>query len=218
MRRLASFATLLPAAAIMLTAPVAATTQLAIKIGDTQVVATGMTPAGRVAWFAFARERTGWVTQVLHWEDLTASADTSGQAILDLGRPVPVKAIFIAVDVSTGAYVASSPEAYPWATQVPFPTAGIELAADRASVVSLRDDHDELEVLVVRPLVGAWRATAHHNDPQATEAPGVLVNFADLTPWGDAPPTPGPLRTGDLVVAIDPEQMQYFAQQLSGRY
>jgi hypothetical protein len=192
--------------------PVAA--QPVIHIAETQVVATGMTPGGRVAWFAFARERTDWTSRALHWEDASGLADGSGQTVLDLRRPVPVKSIFIAVDMSTGAFAASSPLAYPWAAQVPFPAAGLTLAADKVSVVSLRDGHQELEVLVVRPQVGAWRATVRHDDTQDDPTPGVLVTFSALAPWGASPASPAPLRPGDVVVAIDPNTIEYFARQL----
>jgi len=186
----------------------------AVKISDSTVIATGITPVGQVGWFAFARERTDWVTRVLHWENLSATADSTGQAVLDLGRSVPVKSIFVAVDMTTGAFAASSPPEYPWASQVDFPNAGLAFASDKASVISLRDSHDELEVLVVRPRVGAWRSTVRHDEGPETEEPGVVVNFASLAPWGSAPPSPGALRAGDLIVAIDPNRFEYFAQQL----
>ncbi len=194
-----------------------AAAQPELQIGDGQVVATGLTPGGRVAWFAFARERTDWISQVFRWENLAADVDGAGRAVLDLGRSTPVKAIFVAVDVSTGAYAASSPSDYPWATEVPFPTGGLSFASDQASVIALRAPQDELEVLVVRPGVGAWRSTVRHDDAPLDATPGVDVNVSNLTPWGAAPSSPGSLRQGDVVVAIDPIHMQYFAQQLAGR-
>jgi hypothetical protein len=194
-----------------------AAAQPVIQIAETQVVATGMTPGGRVAWFAFARERTDWTSRVLHWEGASGLADASGQTVLNLGRPVPVKSIFVAIDMSTGAFAASSPPAYPWAAHVPFPVDGLAFGADQVSVVSLRDSHEELEVLVVRPQVGAWRATVRHDDEALGGTPGVLVNFSAFSPWGASPASLGPLRSGDVIVAIDPNRIEYFAQQLAGR-
>ena len=198
-------------------------TEPGLTVGESQVVATGLTPGGRVAWLGFARERAGWVTSVFHWEDLAASADATGQATLDLGRATPIKAVFVVVDVTTGAFAAASPADYPWATELPFPSSGMGLASDRNSVASLRDDHNQLEVLVVRPRQGAWRATVSHDDAPATNqaqanVPGVVVGFAELTPWGNGPAGPGSLRPGDVVVAIDPGTIEYFAGQLSGRF
>ena len=189
--------------------------QPAVEVGDTGVTATGVTPGAHLFWLAFAREREGWFSRVLHWEGADSTADAAGQTVLQLGRSVPVKAIFVAVDMATGAFGASSPAAYPWATEVPFPAAGVSLAADRTSVVSLQDQHEELEVLVVRPKAGAWRGTIRHDDSASDAEPGVLVTFAGLTPWGSSPPSPGALHPGDVIVAIDPNTIEYFAHQLA---
>jgi len=188
--------------------------QPAVSFEENAVVARGITPGGSVVWFGVARERGDWTSRVTAWQDANALADDTGQAVLDLGRPVPVKAAFIAVEMATGAFAASSPSAYPWVSEVPFPTAGLTLAADKVSVISLRDHHAELEVLIVRPQVGAWRATVRHDDAEHDPTPGVLVTFAALSPWGTAPPSPGHLRPGDVIVAIDPNTIEWFARQL----
>lgn len=195
----------------------AAHAQPAIQLEDTAVVATGITPGGKVAWLAVARERVDWTRRVMLWQDADAVADGNGKAVLDLGRDVPVKSIWIVIDMTTGAFAAFSPPAYPWATQVPFPTASATWASDGVTLLSLRDDREELEVLVVRPKVGAWRATIRHDDPSSRDVGGVLLTPASLVPWGSTPASPGNLGPGDVIVAIDPDRMQYFAQQLGGR-
>jgi hypothetical protein len=185
-----------------------------ISFEENAIVARGLSPGGPVTWLGVARERTDWTSRVTLWQDAWSLADASGQATLDLRRPVPVKAIFIAVDMTTGAVAASSPPAYPWSSEVPFPAAGLTFAADKVSVATLRDSHPELEVLVVRPQVGAWRATVRHDDAEHDPTPGVLVTFSDLSPWGPAPPSPGHLRPGDVIVAINPNTIEWFARQL----
>jgi hypothetical protein len=191
-----------------------AATQPTISLTETQVVATGLTPGGKLAWLGVAREREGWTTRVTQWQDANAVADSAGRAVLDLGRAVPVKSIWVVVDMTTGAFAADAPPAYPWAVETDFPTAGATFASDRASIVSLQDDKQQLEVLVVRPKVGAWRATIRHDDPGSRDSAGVLLTPSDLAPWGKAPSSPGLLVPGDVIVGIDPDGFTYFARQL----
>jgi len=185
-----------------------------IEIGSSSVTAAGMTPGGAVAWLAVSRERPQWVTTVRQWVTADTVADASGHAILRVGSDVPVKSIWIAVDVTTGAFAASSPPAYPWRTQVPFPSAGVATAPGGTGIASIRDEHDDLEVLVVRPKAGAWALAAHHDDPESKGTAGTLVSVTRLTPLKGSPQAPAHLLPGDVIVAIDPERMEYFAQQL----
>ena len=127
---------------------------------------------------------------------------------------MPVKSIWVVVDMTTGAFAASTPAAYPWAVETDFPTAGATFASDRASLVSLQDDTQQLEVLVVRPKVGAWRGTIRHDDSSSRDVAGVLLTASDLAPWGKAPSSPGLLVSGDVIVGIDPDGFTYFARQL----
>jgi len=188
--------------------------QPTISFEENAVVARGLTPGGLVAWFGVARERVNWTSRVAEWQDAEALVDKDGWAALDLGRQVPVKSVWVAVDMTTGGFAASSPPLYPWATHAAFPTEGAVFASDGVSLLSFRDDRQELEVLVIRPKVGAWRATVRHDDPASKEGHGVIFSYSDLIPWGKLPSSPGQLVPGDVIVAIDPNRMEYFAQQL----
>lgn len=191
-----------------------AAAQPAIGFEENAVVARGLTAGGSVVWFGVARERINWTSHVTEWQDAEALVDKDGWATLNLGREVPVKSVWVAVDMTTGGFAASSPPTYPWATHAAFPTEGAVFASDRVSLLSFRDDRQELEVLVVRPTVGAWRATVRHDDPASKEGTGVVFSYSDLIPWGKLPSSPGKLVPGDVIVAIDPNRMEYFAQQL----
>jgi hypothetical protein len=188
--------------------------QPVLQVDGTAVLASGLSPGGRVAWVGVARERVGWTSRVSVWQAADAVADGAGQTVLDLGRDLPVKSLWVVVDVTTGAFAAASPQEYPWLTEAPFPSAAASLASDRATLLSLRDDREELEVLVVRPKVGVWRATLRHDDPGSEAEPGVTLTASDLIPWGKPRAPLGRLGPGDLIVAIDPNRLEYFAQQL----
>jgi hypothetical protein len=192
--------------------------QLTIDLEENAVVAKGVTPGGSVVWFGIARERFDWTTRVSLWQDASATADGAGQAVLDLGRDVPVKSLWVVVDVATGAFAALSPTDYPWLTEAPFPSQGALFASDRATLLSLRDEREELEVLVVRPKVGAWRATLRHDDPGSEADTGVTLTASDLIPWGQPRAALARLGPGDLIVAIDPNRLEYFAQQLGSTH
>ncbi len=189
-----------------------------IEIGSTSVAALGVRPGATVVWIAASRERAQWITEVRCWGGASTVADASGRAVLDVGSAIPVKSIWVAVDLTTGAFVASSPPAYPWKTQVPFPSAGIAPASGGVGVAAIRDPHNDLEVLVVRPKAGAWTLTTHHDDAENKGVAGAFVNFAKLTALAGSPTAPPNLGAGDVIVAIDPERMEYFAQQLGVQY
>ena len=204
-----AFILLVSSAAVSVAAP-----EPTVSLTETQVVATGLTPSGKLAWLGIAREREEWTTRVTQWQDADSVADGAGRAVLDLGRPVPVKSIWVVVDMTTGAFAATAPSSYPWAIETAFPAVGATFATDRTSLVSLQDDRQELEILVVRPKVGAWRATLRHDDPGSRDGAGVLLTAADLAPWGKVATLPGLLVPGDVVVGIDPDGFTYFAHQL----
>ena len=58
--------------------------QPVVQTSDTQVVATGLTAGGKVAWLGIGREREGWTTRVTQWQDGDAGAHGTGQA-----SPIP---------------------------------------------------------------------------------------------------------------------------------
>ncbi len=191
-----------------------ATNKATVEISTTSVTAVGMTPGARVAWLAASRERPQWVTTVQKWVTTDSVADASGRARVNIDLTIPVKSIWIAVDMATGAVAAASPAKYPWRTEVPFPFGGVVEAEDRSGVASIRDSHNDLDVLVVRPTVGAWSLSAHHDDAESRGAPGTLLDFKNLAAMPGSPDRPTILVGGDVVVAIDPERMEFFAQQL----
>jgi len=187
--------------------------QVKVEFEPTQVVATGLTPGAGVAWLAAARERPQWITHVRQWKTANTVADGNGRAVFDLMAGIPVKSIWLAIDISTGAFAASSPPEYPWPTEVRFPVEGLISAKDGIGYDGLEDRHDSLDVLVVRPGLGAWTLTAERS---GADGRGVLISFADLQPLGASQSSLTRVMANDVVVAIDPERMEYFAQQLGG--
>lgn len=195
-----------------------AASPVTLQIQNDKVVASGLTPRGTVIWFGVGRQREGWSTHVYHWLTTDALTDAAGEATFALKTEVPVKSIWVAVDFATGAYAASSPPAYRWEARSPFPSTGVAYAPGKAGVAAIADSHNDLEVVVVRPGVGVWSLQTSHDAPENARGVGVVIDFANLLPLAASPKAPAPLLPGDLIVAIDPEQMQYFAQQLGPQH
>jgi hypothetical protein len=73
----------------------------------------------------------------------------------------------------------------------------------------------ELEVLVVRPQVGVWRGRVRDGNERDSEHQsnrGVSVSLAELESNIEAENLP--LKTGDVVIAIDPVRMDLLRLEL----
>jgi hypothetical protein len=147
------------------------------------------------------------VTIVRREEILTA--DQTGTVRYDLGKAVPPQSMWVVVDLTTGGLGTAAPAGFRVAAA---DFRGPGLLRGAASVADgLEDTRPFLEVLVVRPIVGAWGATVGdggeadedgQNDGQLHLS---LGNMRALQPSG---PPPDRFAPGDVIAAIDPNAME----------
>jgi len=188
-----------------------------LHFDPTQVVVSGITPGGEVAWIAVAIERREWFPYRYHWRRLLLDDDGDGEVAFSRDKGIPLTSVFVAVDVATGEYATGSPPDYPH----PGP---LELPANAAVITPggflklLREDRLSADVLVVRPRVGAWALIVRDGGPVDEDGEpggGISIILDAMIPLGPVDPGPGGLRAKDVLVLIDPDTLEYFAGQVA---
>src|ERR1044072_6438568 len=83
--------------------PSAATITPVISFETAAVVASGITPGGKVVWFSVAREIAEHPSTIVPRQQVVEHSMGSGTVRLDFERDVPFQSIWVAVDLTTGA-------------------------------------------------------------------------------------------------------------------
>jgi len=176
------------------------------------VTVSGVTNGGSVAFFAVAKEPTLSVppiplktthTLILHDED------GDGDVVLERELVVPVIGIWIAVDMTTGQWIASGSPGFV-AEVIP---AGELAKKDNAGQLRKLDlESSEADVLLVRPGAGAWSLFAARTgrlDESAKGDRSLRVDIAGMRALGSSAAGPPAFRKGDIIAVIDARAMRY---------
>jgi hypothetical protein len=185
-----------------------AQTPFALGFEGQAVTAAGATPGGEVVFWSVYRARLARVSTRVGQLGDRATADSGGAARLDLGREVPGLSVWAAVDLASGRTALGSPGGFRW-TEIDPKGRRIDKALGRLAV-----DRHALSVLAVRPGAGSWQANVF--DGGALDEDGAydgslrasLAAFLPDRKSGHAPPQ---FQTGDVVVAVDPDDLAAFA-------
>jgi hypothetical protein len=139
------------------------------------------------------------------------SVDTLGNARVNL-TPVPPVSIWCVIDLQTGAYEVAAPSGYA-IRRAALPSSALH-AAPNAQINRLRLNHEFIEVLWVRPGVGAWLASVGDGGESDTDhgVDGHLSIAPELMePIGASPPPSNHYLPTDTFILIDPETMEIMA-------
>jgi hypothetical protein len=181
----------------------AATGPPTIRFEPQAVVASGLTPGGQVVWFGVAREIADEVTTMVRRDAIAADDDRDGTVRLELTREVPWKSVWIAVDLATGEYAAAAPEGYPLRL---VPWRGMGILQGQGGPDRIEEARSFVELLVVRPELGAWGYTAGDGGPRDEDGvPDNRLRMAleRVVPIGASPAPPERLQPTDLVALVD---------------
>jgi hypothetical protein len=174
------------------------------------VTVAGLTAKGQVVWYSVAREvAEDDVATIVRRSETQTDEDGDGKAVLDLTGDVPLRSIWVAVDLATGRYAVAAPEGYPL-RQAAWRGRGLGRGNPRADRVE--DLRTYADVLLVRPEKGAWRLTAGDGSAQDDDgaADGKIAVALDqmkpVTAGGAEPPARFEAR--DVVILIDPNRLE----------
>ncbi len=185
-----------------------------LVFGSSEVIASGISPGGRAVFFAVTQEVAEDEVITLRRRDaVRLDADGDGVVSFDLGGPVAPRAIWLAVDLLTGAFVLTTPSGDP-PSQVAFEGEGLVLGGPLEPSDSIADARTFLEVLLVRPGASAWARTIA--DGGAGDADGkadgaveaALDTLLVIDSGGESPPPPSRFVAQDLVFAFSPISLE----------
>ncbi|MFL6194033.1 MAG: hypothetical protein ACJ75H_07670 [Thermoanaerobaculia bacterium] len=169
----------------------------------------GISPKGNVVWFSVGREvAEDDVATIVRRSEVQPDEDGDGKVQLDLDHDVPLRSIWVAVDLASGEMAVATPEGYPL-RRVSWRGRGLGRGNSRADRVE--DDRTYADVLLVRPGQGAWRLTVGDgSDADDDGAPdGRLAAALDrMKPIAAAPAPPARFAARDVIVLIDPNRME----------
>lgn len=203
--------------ALLTLAPAVHSAPATLSFEPEAVVASGLAPGGRVALFSVAREAHPYVSRVVRREEILTDDDGDGVVQLELGGPVPVESVWMAIDLADGGLAVAAPEGTSF-RELPFDPRVLRQEAP-GIVRQLRDGRVYLEAFLVRPGAGAWGTTlgdGGETDDDATVDGAVQASLAALKPVGDTiGPPPESLAPGDVVALVDPNALVYFATRFT---
>jgi len=192
--------------------------ELKLTLEARAVVASGLTPGDKLAWFSVAREATGFGSQIVRREGVLLDDDKDGTARIELAEPVPSRSIWAAVDLKTGQYKLATPPGY-LLSEAQFPPDTVRPGASGKLDQLFSGGRDLVDFFVARPAVGAWALTVWDGAGMDEDGPSnrqVSSAFGKMEPAGEGPPPPDGLKPGDVVIVIDPNAMEVQAARLSG--
>ena len=141
--------------------------------------------------------------------EIEAVVDVLRTTRLDLGEPVPPLAIWFVADLGSGSHVMSATPGY----EPPRLTLTNALKNDSAGQVKkLEWPFAEMEIVLVRPGVGAWDVYAAKYsgmDENAANQQPLRIDVSRLAAVGNSGQAPNNFRPGDVVALIDTRWMQY---------
>lgn len=185
--------------------------EIALTISGRQIVASGLTSGGQLILLGVQREPIPGSARVGSWVEALTDDDLDGSVTFDLERPAPRKSAWAAMDLATGTTAtAVGPGFHP---DVERPGAEAFEIDPVSGEVLFRLEREILQIIAVRPTVGAWALRAYdgaRGDVDG-ENDGVLrFSLSALEPllpeFGEYPG----LSRNDLIVAIDERTLTIF--------
>jgi hypothetical protein len=183
-------------------------TELTIELEPSALVVRGSEPGGSVAWLGVQRylDPDYSVTRVTRSGVATAGAD--GVARIELDSPLAARALWVAVDLGSGALAATTPAGYRLA-RAERGHSGYSRGED-GKPDALLEDRREIAGLMVRPQVGAWTffgADGGGSDEDGKNDGHMSLSLAHFEPLPGSPAAPAKLEDRDLWLVIDPVAM-----------
>jgi hypothetical protein len=173
------------------------------------IVISGVTLKGQVVLLGVTREigEDDFHTVRRHLEVL-ADEDGDGTVRYPIAGGIPLRSLWAVADLTSGEYDALAP-AELGLRRVNWRGRGLQRRPDGKDAVE--DRRPRLELLLVRPQVGAW--TLRVNDGDASDGDGIIDGRLEgildrMRPLASSPQPPSVFQRDDLVVALDPAAME----------
>lgn len=176
----------------------------------------GLAAGARIAWIGLGRTSVGSGIEIRRFLGVDQDSDGDGVIPLSFEGDVPLRSVWIAISLDSGAALAATPGEFPNQPA----DLGLSLLAGRTTG-EVGVDLERVHGLLVRPGAApagsAWvfAATDGASGDIGQEADGAVLVAADsLTPLAGSPAI-NALQWGDLAVAIDVLTLSYQVQTLA---
>lgn len=214
-RHYALISALTVTATITFGAAAAAPPQMQIAVTKTSVTVSNVARGGSVILFACSRDVATRAIAVRPRAIALKDDDRDGSIQFAPKEGIAMRSVWIAVDETTGDYVAGAQSEFPLAL-LSFGAGDLKKDVE-GEVAELSVDLPRLVTLIVRPGVGAWAEAAFDgdkNDHDAASNGRLKLNFDDWRTIDGKEKAPKHLKHGDVLVAIDPGQLDVYATQV----
>lgn len=189
---------------------------LTASFSSTKLVIEGVHPGGSVAILAVEHESAYYMTRVSSRQIVLTDDHHDGTITFEKPTPIAFRSIWIIADLDTGEILVATPagfRALEMRRRVATDPAPVDVGLADVSV-----DRDQAQVLVVRPGRGAWTKTVGlqraGDSPVNPKRPTVAIDALHELhkEFGRAPSM---FLPGDIVVAVDPVQLDYSITTIS---
>jgi hypothetical protein len=174
-----------------------------------------VSPGGAAILFAGAQHRRDYV-RYTRWQQALIDDDRDGVVELEVAAGVPFESVWIAVDATSGRLAtAVSPGSRFEA--LAFPRSVLRKHAD-GGVDRYESARGAVDLLIVRPHVGAWVVYAADGEPGDADRQRngrTTVVFGEARSLTGRAPAPQRLTPHDVVVAIDVRRLQYYLTEIA---
>lgn len=187
-----------------------------VKIEETRVTASSVSPGSDVAFLSVGLATDGYHSLVVRTQTIVSDADRDGAATLEQPDRVPWRSIWIVADVKNGQFTVAGPEGYSPNLLDGIPVLRKSKGADVDEIVVR---HPAAFLYYIHANGGVWELTARDGDSRDADraANGVItVRLSDFSPIGPAKDKPKGLSPGGVLIVLDYYEMDVLAVKLDG--
>lgn len=185
--------------------------QLGATISERTVTARGLAPGGGAVFFSVAHEPHQAYYTIRRVAHYVEDEDGDGIVSYTAAEVIPYASVWLVIDVDAGTTARAELDgSIERSTQERLTVTKKDAAGEWAQLTSERS---WLELVVVRPKKLAWELTVMRGGAADVDKRGEqffdtpLDLFRPLSPGA---PALKHVKKGDLIVAIDPERLEYF--------
>ena len=207
-------AVVLAGATLVLPATLTADPPLQATLDGTTLQVSNVEAGGRVVLAYVKRWRPEYYPRTARHDEILV-ADGDGTAAVELDELPPPKFIAFAVELDSGRFDVVTPEGSP-AHAVSMPVNSLQTGPG-SHLDRLHLDGPQIELLLVRPGVGAWRLTQFDGglDDLSPSSDGqILTELASMEPIDESGPPPVEYERDDILIQVAPRSMEYFVARI----
>lgn len=191
--------------------------ELAVTFEPNEVRITGVTPGKGIAVLNVSRYPRPWSEAIVPRAAILRDED--GDGVVEVSPPdgLAWKSIWAVVDGFTGEFIVATPEDFP-ARGVVFDAAEQIRPGPGGLLTRVVANRQDLHLMLVRPRVSAWHAVVSDGGPADDDEDfdgRVRIDVTTARNLLGDPDRPGRIQPGDVLVAIDPRHMVFFAVGLA---